>query len=106
MRRSLLTDLEHGVSFIDEDGAAVADYRCRLFADHFGHHVPADFAVLDAALHAWEPAWGSPGAAPPRPIWLERIPAVAAVDLDDSTRARYDAYQDPDSRDPWGGLWP
>ncbi len=107
MRRSLYTDVEHGVSFIDQAGALVADYRCQLWADHFNHPTPSDFAVLDGALFAWEQTWGSPGAAPPLPIWLEpiQIPIVEVAFTDDQ-RTRYDKYMDLDSREDWGGMCP
>jgi phosphatidylserine/phosphatidylglycerophosphate/cardiolipin synthase-like enzyme len=107
MRRSIYTDIEHGVSFIDEDGAAVRDYRCELWADHFRHGAPADFANLDASLHAWNPAWGAAGGAPPRPPWIEPVAVpVAEVATSDELQERFDKYQDLDSREPWGGLTP
>jgi phosphatidylserine/phosphatidylglycerophosphate/cardiolipin synthase-like enzyme len=107
MRRSLYTDIEHGVAFMDEDGNAVRDYRCGLWSDHFNHTPASDFSVLDEALHAWEPAWGTAGAAPTLPIWLEPVQLpVAEVAFDDKLRHRYDMYEDLDSRTPWGGLCP
>ncbi len=108
MRRSLYTDLEHGVSFMDEDGALVRDYRCRLWADHFRHPTPADFADLGIALHAWEPSWGTAGAVvPPLAPWLEVVPIpVAEVAFSSKKREKYDNYEDLDSRQDWGGLCP
>jgi hypothetical protein len=108
MRRTLYTDLEHGVSFMDEDGALVRDYRCDMWADHFRHPTPADFADLGTALHAWEPSWGPAGpvVAPLAP-WLEAVPIpVAEVAFTDKTREKYDKYEDMDSREQWGGLSP
>lgn len=107
MRRSLYTDLEHGVAFIDEDGLAVADYRTKLWADHFRHPNPADFANLGAALHAWEPAWGIAGAAPARPPLLVPVPIpVPEVAFTSAQSNKRDWYMDVDSRDPWGGICP
>jgi hypothetical protein len=107
MRRSLYTDFEHGVAFIDEDGAAVRDYRCRLWADHFRHSNAGDFADIDEGLHAWRPAWGVAGAAPPLPPWLAPVQLpVAHVEATDELRERFDKYQDMDSRQEWGGLTP
>lgn len=108
MRRSLYTDLEHGVAFIDEDGTAVRDYRAALMADHFGHDTAADFNDLQAALNAWDPGWGTPGGAPPLPRKrLQRLALpVTEVAFTDARRKHYDMYDDTDSRDDWGGLCP
>lgn len=108
MRRSLYTDLEHGVAFVDEDGTAVRDYRAALMADHFGHPTAADFNDVQAALNAWDPAWGTPGGAPPLPVKrLQRVTLpVAEVAFTDAKREHYDKYDDVDSRDDWGGLCP
>jgi phosphatidylserine/phosphatidylglycerophosphate/cardiolipin synthase-like enzyme len=108
MRRSLYTDLEHGVSFMDEDGAVVRNYRCRLWADHFRYPTPDDFADLNNALHAWDPSWGTAGPlSPPLAPWLEAIPIpVAEVAFTDKKRTKYDDYNDVSSRQEWGGLCP
>ena len=107
MRRSLYTDFEHGVSFLDEEQTAVAEYRMRLWADHFDHNEPFDFELLSEALHSWESSWGSPGTAPLRPAWIVPIAIpLPVVELTEETRVRYDAYMDPDSREPWGGVCP
>ena len=108
MRRSLYTDLEHGVAFIDEDGTAVRDYRAALMADHFGHDTAADFNDVQAALNAWDPSWGTPGGAPPLPRKrLQRLALpVTEVAFTDARRKHYDMYDDADSRDDWGGLCP
>lgn len=107
MRRSLYTDIEHGVAFIDEDGTAVPSYRSRLWADHFRYPTPADFLDLGAALHAWEPAWGAAGAAPPRHPLIVPVPVpVQEVAFTDSDASRRDRYQDLDSREAWGGICP
>jgi len=107
MRRSVYTDIEHGVAFIDEDGAAVRDYRCELWADQFRHGTPADFADIEAGLHAWNPAWGAAGAAPARPPWVEPVNLpVAEVPTPDELQEKIDKYQDLDSRQEWGGLTP
>lgn len=107
MRRSLYSDFEHGVTFIDEDATAVRDYRCALWADHFRHADPADFADVEEGLHGWNPAWGTAGGAPSVPPWVEPVSLpVVEVPTTDKLRERFDSYQDLDSRQEWGGLTP
>lgn len=110
MRRSLYTDLEHSVSILDADADElfVRDYRKVLWADHFRHDILSDFDDLQSSLHAWEPTWGIPGAAPSRPPLLEPIALPINPDepLQGLVKKKYDKYQDLDSREPWGGLCP
>jgi phosphatidylserine/phosphatidylglycerophosphate/cardiolipin synthase-like enzyme len=118
MRRSLYTDGEHAIAFLDENGDAVRDYRKRLWAEHFGHAKPDDFHDLQGALHAWDPGWGVAGAAPPlpvRPSWDLTPPRLARValpftpdkpQLDEKVRRRYDLFDDADSTNPWGVVVP
>jgi phosphatidylserine/phosphatidylglycerophosphate/cardiolipin synthase-like enzyme len=108
MRRSLYTDLEHSVSFLDPAETLVREYRKRLWDEHFGHGNPADFHDIQEALHGWESTWGIAGAAPPRPTTLLPIPLpiAPATSLTEKEQSEYDNYIDSDSRDPWGGLSP
>lgn len=108
MRRSLYTDCEHSVGFVDESDTAVRDYRTALWAGHFRHPTPADLNDIQQALHVWEPTWGTPGAGLFRPAYIDRVtlPLSPELPLDGSEKTRYDSYLDTDSRDPWGGLCP
>ncbi len=107
-RRSLYTDLEHCVSFLDEDDVLVKEYRKKLWSDHFKHNNPADFEDIQASLHAWESSWGTAGAAPSRPAFIEqtKLPITPDVKLKGAIKERYDKYQDVDSTWEWGGVWP
>lgn len=107
MRRSLYTDLEQAVAFMDETGDAVRNFRTRLYADHFRHPDAADFDDIPGALHAWEPTWGAAGSAPSRPPELETLPLPIVPDSTDGVDGlKYDNFEDPDSRESWGGLCP
>jgi phosphatidylserine/phosphatidylglycerophosphate/cardiolipin synthase-like enzyme len=108
MRRSLYSDFEHCVAMLDPAGVLVRNYRTELWADHFRHLAPSDFDDVEAALHAWEPAWGTAGAAPPRPALLVPIPLPMVPDppLTDKQTTKYNEYEDVDSRQAWGGLCP
>jgi phosphatidylserine/phosphatidylglycerophosphate/cardiolipin synthase-like enzyme len=109
MRRSLYTDLEHGISIIDgqsvETGkpAFVKEYRKKLWNDQFRHNNVEDFDEIQAALHAWDSSWGREGNALSRPDWLELVPLPITPDipLEGKNRRIYDAIQDVDARDEW-----
>ncbi len=106
-QRSLYTDIEHGVSFIDPEGDLIRRYRARLWAHHFRHDNPADLADLCAALNAWRPDWGRPGLVRDRPQWLQPLQLpVKDVPLTPGKRRIYQALHDRDSRRRWGGLLP
>ena len=117
MRRSLYTDCEHTVAFLDENDNVVREFRKALWAHHFRHRFPEDFDDIKGALHAWEPSWFSPGAAPARPTrpplepgppYLEEVPLPLTpdVELAPAQQDRYDLLDDPDSREPWGFIFP
>ncbi len=103
-RRSLYTDIEHSMSFIDEEGQGVAAYRAQLWADHFAHPDPDDLLPLDAALHAWNPQWGTAGGAPSRPSHL--VPLSLPLDVDAPVGEFARGLSDFDSRERWGLLGP
>jgi phosphatidylserine/phosphatidylglycerophosphate/cardiolipin synthase-like enzyme len=72
-RRSLYTDIEASIGFIDEptpgmSGGIVSDYRTNLWAEHCGvtdSTGRAAYADLNFALGIWNPAWQTvPGALP------------------------------------------
>ena len=121
MRRSLYTDWEHSVAFLDENETAVREFRARIWAEHFNRpNTPAGVAPfddLDDAIAHWaptDPFWNpgnivttqpSRGVNDSGPAYIQRVPLpVANAALSDETRAAYDGYQDPDSREDWGGL--
>jgi phosphatidylserine/phosphatidylglycerophosphate/cardiolipin synthase-like enzyme len=113
MRRSLYTDAEHCIAVVDEDDQVVKEYRKRLWAHHFLHPNPDDFENLAAALHAWDPAWGTPGAAPARPTrsgdpgpeFLRPVSLpLTEVSMSTTRQLKYDKTEDPDSREAWGLL--
>jgi phosphatidylserine/phosphatidylglycerophosphate/cardiolipin synthase-like enzyme len=59
--KSFFSDLEHSISFIDNDGyQTVKEFRQRLWEEHF-RTTPdqaAEIAEIDAALHVWNEEWG------------------------------------------------
>jgi phosphatidylserine/phosphatidylglycerophosphate/cardiolipin synthase-like enzyme len=107
MRRSLYTDWEHSVVFVDEVDTAVKEYRKTLWAHHFGEPNPATFDNLAQSLYRWEPTWGVNGGHTPRPVTLAPVtlpingPAFTAAG-----RRQYDMWLDADSRQAWGALKP
>jgi len=106
MRRSLYTDLEHSVAFVDAAAqTTIKQLRCDLWADQFRHPTPADFADVTGGLHAWNRQWFTAGSAPPRPphiIQLDIPNARPSRSLTD--RAMYDTVFDNDSREPLRAL--
>jgi phosphatidylserine/phosphatidylglycerophosphate/cardiolipin synthase-like enzyme len=117
MRRSLYTDWEHSVAFIDETGTDVQKYRARLWAEHFNNPVGADFTNIDHALGGWEPTWNSdpPATSPTKPTRNPALdagpPYLQAVTLpfplkpmSSGTRSERDTYRDVDSRQPWSAF--
>jgi phosphatidylserine/phosphatidylglycerophosphate/cardiolipin synthase-like enzyme len=98
MRRSLYTDFEHSVAFMDEDNLAVSDYRANLWGKYFGHSI----ATPQEGLRLWF-AIPLRGAGPPHSSNIERlrIPfTVSAMTADEQVLA--DEVFDCDSRDVWG----
>jgi len=115
MRRSLYTDWEHAIGFIDENGdLAVRDYRTSLWNELFLHGNPADLNDIQVALHAWDPAWGDsrgtislPERQPgdPGPPILQKITLpLAFTPIDDDHKEEYDVMNDADSRATWGSI--
>ena len=114
-RRSLYTDWEHAIGFIDA-ASTVQQYRMALWNEHFGHSNPDDFLNLNAALNSWNPAWGqADGIAPPLPTTPDGQPGVAFLEsvklpfspesrIDTDNQQYYDVFEDIDSRTPWGSM--
>ncbi len=103
--RSLYTDIEHCIAFIDSNDTAVKEYRKRLWSHHFRHQSPNDFESIEASLHAWEPAWFAQGSAPPRPVRADGVgpPYLDPLDLtatpSEPDMLHYRKFVDVDSRD-------
>ena len=98
-RRSLYSDFEHSVSFMDNDNLAVPAYR----KDLWGRHVGA-IEDIQAALDAWF-ALPYKSNAPDATIVRLPLPLPDAT-LSKSEQWIYDEVNDVDSRQPWGsGLY-
>jgi len=72
--KSFFSDLEHSISFIDNDGyETVKEFRQALWSEHFRTTAvqAAEIAEIDAALHVWNEAWGVLGASFQIPGHLE-----------------------------------
>ncbi|MGK7912255.1 MAG: phosphatidylserine/phosphatidylglycerophosphate/cardiolipin synthase family protein [Synechococcus sp.] len=97
MRRSLYTDLEHSVAFMDENNhAETIGYRRNLWGTHLGSS-PAN---LQTAIDAWfNIAVGSSLGKVKR----VRLPLPAAS-RSSQEQILYDEIADPDSRQAWGGI--
>lgn len=107
MRRSLYTDLEHSIGFVDADDTAVQSYRATLWAEHLAHPQPAELADLDVALNAWVPTWGTVGGTIARPATLVPVSLpFPEVPMTDSARELYDQLLDAQSTTPWGFVVP
>jgi phosphatidylserine/phosphatidylglycerophosphate/cardiolipin synthase-like enzyme len=115
MRRSLYTDWEHSMAFVDT--ASVKEYRKNLWNEVLRHSNPADLDDLQQALHVWAPTWGTAGGTvtlPARPpgtppvgyLVPVPIPFTPTTPFSDNVRAHVDMWVDPDSRESWGGVKP
>lgn len=99
MRRSLYSDFEHSVSWMEESGVAVRDYRVSLW----GTHLQRTVFDLDAALSAW---FSLPyqGAANVDFTGIERVRLpMPQTTLTEEEEVLYDEVYDVDSRQAWGG---
>jgi phosphatidylserine/phosphatidylglycerophosphate/cardiolipin synthase-like enzyme len=98
MRRSLYTDIEHSIGFMDEAGAAVVGYRSSMWALHLGPPPQPDPA-LDIARWFAIPYIGVAGA---RGVDRLRLPFTAGLTLSSQDQTLLDQLLDVDSRDAWG----
>jgi phosphatidylserine/phosphatidylglycerophosphate/cardiolipin synthase-like enzyme len=118
-RRSLYTDWEHSIAFLDTMETDVAHFRARLWAEHFKKLLDfdvIDFLDLAEALGAWEPAWKTTPTVPSMPTrpagdigppYLQLVTLPLPVHpMTDKTRTARDAVRDMDSRENWGGICP
>ncbi len=114
-RRSLYTDLEHGVAIYDPAGQFTHDYRVQLWGSRMGlaGEQQAQLSDLACALQLWKERWGEGCLAamagttgeraastwlPPNPLRrIDRsVPEAIAFDTE-----WYQMIDDPDSRQPW-----
>ncbi|WP_242901150.1 phospholipase D family protein [Actinomadura terrae] len=108
-RRSLYTDIEHSVAFLDEDDekdtALVRQYRVRLWSDAF-RLAPADqqkIIDINKALNVWNTSWGTPGSGVTLPSSVTPvILPTTEKKLSDKEQETYDLFADVDSKMPWG----
>ncbi len=113
-RRSLYTDLEHAISFVDEGETAVKEFRKQLWAEMFRSSDLAAFDSIQQALKGWEPRWFVPianwppqptrGPGEPAPPYIDPVPLpIQPETMTPETRQRRDTWDDVDSRQPWEG---
>lgn len=97
MRRSLYTDMEHSVAYMDDSGA-IATYR----ADLWGVHQQRSAPDVQVGLSGWFalPFQGA-GPTPPLGIVRLRLP-MPATTLTSQEQIIYDEVMDADSRQEWG----
>ncbi len=104
MRRSLYTDIEHAVAFMDEDGAEVAAYRTELWNFHLQSPGPLSLSAFIARWFAI-PMQGS-GATNPLLFWQAPIfPAGSffrETSLTSDDHLQLDELLDIDSTQVWG----
>lgn len=98
-RRSLYTDIENSVAFLDESDHLVKSYRIDLWAGHFE---PAGTSVsdLNEAMDVWDRSPGGTGVT--RGTHLNPLPLPVQAKLTARQKKEYDLFNDPDSRQPCG----
>jgi phosphatidylserine/phosphatidylglycerophosphate/cardiolipin synthase-like enzyme len=107
MRRSLYTDVEHSMSFMDEAGSGVPNYRRALFNAHLGG--PTVMPAADDLARWFALPYHDP--ATPRPVSRLRLPFTdknaqgtqeLKIKLSPNEKTMVDEIQDADSREAWG----
>ncbi len=99
MRRSLYTDFEHAIAFMDEQGIGVGRYREALWGEHLRSSIPDP----EDGIAAWF-ALPFQGSGAPTPLEIERIRLpLPAASLTQQEQVLYDEIFDADSRRTWGG---
>jgi phosphatidylserine/phosphatidylglycerophosphate/cardiolipin synthase-like enzyme len=98
MRRSLYTDFEHVVGFMDEAGTGVSAYRRALFNAHMGAPGVAG-AAADVARWFALPYHK---AAAPKPLSRLKLPFTDGYKLSPVEETMIDQLMDVDSRNAWG----
>jgi phosphatidylserine/phosphatidylglycerophosphate/cardiolipin synthase-like enzyme len=99
-RRSLYTDFEHAIAYMDEEAREVPAFRRDLWREHLG----VDLAELSPALNAWFAVPFKEGGVGRTPGWIERLRLpVPAMTFTADEQVLYDEILDPDSSQAWGG---
>jgi phosphatidylserine/phosphatidylglycerophosphate/cardiolipin synthase-like enzyme len=98
MRRSLYTDLEHVVTFMDEAGAGVTGYRRALFNAHLGG--PGIAGATGDVARWFALPFHKPTA--PKPLSRMKLPFTEGIKLEPRERTLIDEAMDVDSRNRWG----
>ena len=98
MRRSLYTDMEHSVGWMDEAGTGVSGYRTALFAVHHGS-AQANAASDLARWFAIPYRGASPSG---RPIDRAHLPFTTQITQSSRDQTLMDELLDVDSRNAWG----
>jgi phosphatidylserine/phosphatidylglycerophosphate/cardiolipin synthase-like enzyme len=99
MRRSLYTDFEHNVAFMDEAAAAVPAFRRPLWKAHLG----TEHATAAAGIAAWfaVPFRAGPPTGAADPVQRLTLP-LPPTTMSSRDQVIVDELIDPDSRRPWG----
>jgi phosphatidylserine/phosphatidylglycerophosphate/cardiolipin synthase-like enzyme len=117
-RRSLYSDWEHSVSFMDENETAIRNFRAALWAEHFQLIIPGPFMDIDEGISSWDadPAWRTTAFFTDVPVRLPGDmgpPFIQRVNLPlpnhpmtEETRTGMNEIRDIDSRQDWGGVCP
>ncbi len=100
MRRSLYTDLEHSVCFMDENGVAVRNYRADLIGTHLQATVP-DLNACISRLFSIPLAGSTAATTSVETIVRLQLP-LATQTLTADEQVMIDEVYDCDSRQEWG----
>lgn len=100
MRRSLYTDFEHSIAYMDEESAAIARYREQLWGTYFQAPVPR---LADALARWFAIPFASAGAPPTDPSNIQRLRLpLSTVPLTADEQVLFEEIYDCDSRETWG----
>lgn len=99
MRRSLYTDFEHAVAYMDENGRGIQSYRMDLWGIHLGR----SFNEPDAAVGEWFSIPFKNSGSPVSSTNFERLPLpLPRAVLSNRERILFDEIYDVDAREEWG----
>jgi phosphatidylserine/phosphatidylglycerophosphate/cardiolipin synthase-like enzyme len=98
MRRSLYTDFEHAMSFMDEAGSGVPNYRRALFNAHLG--TPGAMAAVDDLARWFALPYHDP--ATTHPVSRVPLPFATGIELSSWEKTMVNEVWDTDSREAWG----
>ena len=86
--RSLYTDVEHSVAFVDEEDVLVKLLRVELWGEHFGlppapsAERAARLTSIDVALNVWNPNWGIAGSGTMLPAYASSFADIGNIEWD------------------------